>query len=357
MRVAFLSEADTPGPFRNQPQDAVVNSSEAIAAVCGMSLWYGWEADEAALNTFADNYDVLLMNAKWCMWPGLAALAGRLRGRCRLWGYQEGPANLPIRLEARRLQWYRGASDHLERFICYDREALPWFAALLRIPAHYLPLPAALAAYAGAAVPWAEREAAPARVAICQTLDEQRGTLLSVQIAGRLRGPGRAPVEAVAHGRTTREVGVMAREIARAGAIPDLDGWLPWKAGPSWKQPRAAPDHASAPPTFLSRIAGCRVAVNLDPDPCYGRFVVDCAGLGIPCVGSRQIAMQRVLFPDLACDGYRDFDRAVRLAQALLNDPKRAQRSAARALARLRRSFSAASVRRRWRRICEEAGA
>ena len=39
--------------------------------------------------------------------------------------------------------------------------------------------------------------------------------------------------------------------------------------------------------------------MNMDPRACYGRFVVDCAGLGVPCIGKDRTVMQGTLFPDL----------------------------------------------------------
>lgn len=66
--------------------------------------------------------------------------------------------------------------------------------------------------------------------------------------------------------------------------------------------------------------AQCQLALHLDFRRSIGRFSVDCAGLGIPCISTGGIFMQRALFPDLIIDPW-DVDGAVRLAELLMRDP------------------------------------
>lgn len=66
-------------------------------------------------------------------------------------------------------------------------------------------------------------------------------------------------------------------------------------------------------------VAAARVAVHLDPRDTWGRFSLDCAAVGVPCVGSSRVEAQRRLFPRLTLD-WLDGEGAVALVKRLLSD-------------------------------------
>ena len=66
-------------------------------------------------------------------------------------------------------------------------------------------------------------------------------------------------------------------------------------------------------------MASARLAVHLDPRDTWGRFSLDCAAVGIPCVGSDRVDTQARLFPELTLD-WLDGDGAVSLVKRLLSD-------------------------------------
>jgi hypothetical protein len=81
-------------------------------------------------------------------------------------------------------------------------------------------------------------------------------------------------------------------------------------------------------------IAQAHVGVHLDPRDTWGRFALDCAAVGIPCVGSNRAETQRQLFPELTVD-WLDCDLATTLVGRLGADSAFYERCVAHALAEL----------------------
>jgi hypothetical protein len=67
-------------------------------------------------------------------------------------------------------------------------------------------------------------------------------------------------------------------------------------------------------------VAQCELGLHLDFRRSIGRFSVECAGLGIPCISTPGIFMQRALFPEIIVDPW-DVEGAASMAERLLRDP------------------------------------
>lgn len=74
-----------------------------------------------------------------------------------------------------------------------------------------------------------------------------------------------------------------------------------------------------AQPDLWRRVARCALALHLDHRRTIGRFSGECAALGIPCVGTAGVTMQRACFPDLTVAPW-DVEGAADLGAGLLCD-------------------------------------
>ena len=307
MKVAMLSDADTPGPFRHVPLDwSRANSIEAIIAVLKGDVWHGRELDHLLLDALS-SYDVVIINLKHTLWPIVPQLAAELRGKCIVAGYQEGPADLAGRLDHNELPAYLTAIRSVEHLFCFDPDAPDLFKAMRGNNAvSYLPIPAAQGVYDKFRKPLADRPNDPPRICLCQPLNYRRGTYLGILMASRLG----ARVICGAH--TRGEETVLQKLIASAGGRPYTFCWRSWDKR----------DKHSGHAPFLAELADCRLAINLDTAACYGRFVADCAALNVPCIGSNRTVLQKKLFPELAFDPYRDWEPATNLARDLIETPE-----------------------------------
>ena len=63
----------------------------------------------------------------------------------------------------------------------------------------------------------------------------------------------------------------------------------------------------------------CKVAINLENRYTQGKFSIDCAIAGVPCVGSNTLTAMQKLWPDLAVDAF-DLDGAIAKVKRLLED-------------------------------------
>lgn len=300
MKLALISDANSAGPFRQaiHPARWRSNGVEALAWIAGGDVFHGLESD-GIVTDLLTGYDVVIVNLKRTLCPIVPGLVRALAGGPLVVGYQEDATDLAGRLSGPALWAYLAAHRAVSRLLVYDDRAVPVFEALTGGDVRHVPLPAPLADYE------ARRVARPHnsphhRIAIGQTLASCRGALLSVCAAAKAR-PG---AEIVAYASDASEAGQLSRIIAEAGCLPDVIGWTPWQRAEK--------------PDFLGRLATCDAAVILDTASCYGRVVVDCAGLGVPCVGARRLFAQRQLYPRLAVEDYAD--APAQLARAL--DPK-----------------------------------
>ena len=62
-----------------------------------------------------------------------------------------------------------------------------------------------------------------------------------------------------------------------------------------------------------------QIAIHLSNESATGQFQIQCACLGIPCVGNKELTMQKYLFPDLSIDSW-DIQTANTLIKKLIHD-------------------------------------
>jgi len=359
--IALISDADSPGPFRHQIDDWQINGVEALAWALThkdrtVTVWHGTEPDEAFLNTICGHCDAVLINLKHSLWDAAPIIAHRARAAgIAVWGYQEGPSNLLGLLAPGPLERFREAMRACDRIFLYDRRALDlWRAALPGIPVSWLPLPAPVEVYEKYRIPLKDRPGGtgsrePARVALCQPISAKRGAALSITLAAQM-GTRRKPVSILCQGHSPCDVGLAARLITETNlgaTIPDAFGHLPWTRRRSLSAPRnetTTPRRRPRRRIWLHELARCRLAINLDTATCYGRFQADCAGLGVPCIGSKAPFMQDELWHELAFTGWREFSHGVTLGRSLLTNPAEAALYVARA-DRRRHQFTPSRIR------------
>lgn len=325
MKLALLSDADSPGLYTHRPRNWEINSVEALAWALGGEVWHGTEVDDTLL-AHLNTYDVILINLKISLIDSVPMLASRLT-RPLVAGFQEDASDFAGLLNADELTRYLEAFRSVKLLFVYDPSALDWFREISHVRCSYLPLPAPLGVYSRFRKPFRNRP--PLQVSVGPAMTARRGTYLSIAVASALGG------SVVCAAGEEHERRMTSRLIVAAGGIPNVHCWVPWKDIPNRHER-----------SWLSRVADCSLAVNLDMRACYGRMVVDCAGLWVPCVGSDRIVMQRLLYPSLMCRGYGEIARAHLLAADLAGDPDESERIAREAYSILERELSVESVRR-----------
>lgn len=72
---------------------------------------------------------------------------------------------------------------------------------------------------------------------------------------------------------------------------------------------------------WMEQLSSFKYAVHLMPTVAAGTFSLNCAYLGIPCIGNRQVDTQKNCHPDLSVEVY-DIAKARELAKMLTNDPE-----------------------------------
>jgi hypothetical protein len=70
---------------------------------------------------------------------------------------------------------------------------------------------------------------------------------------------------------------------------------------------------------WIVELNGLKYAVHLNPNTIGGTFSLNCAYLGIPCIGNIDSNTQRLCFPETSVDP-RDLKSAKKIAKKLLND-------------------------------------
>ena len=70
---------------------------------------------------------------------------------------------------------------------------------------------------------------------------------------------------------------------------------------------------------FMNLLSNYKYAVHLMPEVAAGTFSLNCAMLGIPCIGNKNIDTQRACFPDLSID-INDTKKAKELLKRLTDD-------------------------------------
>jgi hypothetical protein len=70
---------------------------------------------------------------------------------------------------------------------------------------------------------------------------------------------------------------------------------------------------------YMVEVSKSTLGVHLDFRLTWGRFPIDCAALGIPCVASPNLYTQKILFPRL-CVPCQDIDKAAGLVRELYNN-------------------------------------
>ena len=73
-------------------------------------------------------------------------------------------------------------------------------------------------------------------------------------------------------------------------------------------------------PVYWRQAARCDLALHLDYRRTVGRFSGECAALGVPCISTASVTMQRTCFPELIVDPW-DVEGAAVLAARVLRDP------------------------------------
>ncbi|MDP2692245.1 MAG: hypothetical protein Q8O88_01235 [bacterium] len=87
---------------------------------------------------------------------------------------------------------------------------------------------------------------------------------------------------------------------------------------------------------FITLMSQCEYAIHLMPASAAATFNLNCAALGIPCIGNRLADTQQELFPDLSVE-VTDLTKAKELLTALTEDPNFYAKVVAKALANVKK--------------------
>lgn len=298
MRMALISEANTPGPLRNvvNQNGWQINGVEALAWACGGDVWHGASVDDLAA-TALKAYDVVVVNLKHTLWDAVPDIRRAAAGV--VIGYHEGPTDLFLRLDAEESARFLSALHHCHGYLIYEAEMVSWAEQYSGLPTAWCPLPAAMDVYALHSLSIDLR----APIMVAHTPDERRGAVAAMTALACL--PDRRPVLYV---RSMSDVCYVSGSCV---AAPHYQGWAGWCRSPG--QPLSP---LRLRWSWLDALARCSGMLNLDPSRCYGRYVVDCAGLGVPCYGIRGNVMQDVLWGGYTnpCDAIRALEKDVAIS-------------------------------------------
>ena len=70
---------------------------------------------------------------------------------------------------------------------------------------------------------------------------------------------------------------------------------------------------------WIIKLSKFKYAIHLNPNSIGGTFYLNCAYLGIPCIGNINANTQRICFPDLSVEP-NDIKKAKQLMEKLRND-------------------------------------
>ena len=91
---------------------------------------------------------------------------------------------------------------------------------------------------------------------------------------------------------------------------------------------------------YLNILSRMKVGLDGHRDVAWGRFQLDCAALGIPCVGPRNVENQLSLFPNLTVETHSHFEDMNDKIQLLLDNPDFYQACADYAFEKVQREYS-----------------
>jgi len=108
---------------------------------------------------------------------------------------------------------------------------------------------------------------------------------------------------------------------------------------------------------YLRRLAECAIMVSVDHRYTMGRFPIDAAALGIPCIGGNSHSARR-LFPDLVCEPWR-VDQQLEALLKLIEDFEGDRAFYSSVVERADRevvNYSIESCRKKWLDVLREFG-
>ena len=104
---------------------------------------------------------------------------------------------------------------------------------------------------------------------------------------------------------------------------------------------------------WMVRLNQFKYAVHLNPNTIGGTFSLNCAYLGIPCIGNVDSNTQRLCFPKTSVD-HRDLNSAKKIAKKLLNDIDFYNEVSKTAIIEYQINFSEDTYIKQWNRIKSE---
>lgn len=101
---------------------------------------------------------------------------------------------------------------------------------------------------------------------------------------------------------------------------------------------------------WITALSKFRYAIHLNPNTIGGTFHLNCAFLGIPCIGNKDTNTQRICFPELSVDP-RDITGAKELLTRLVNDKDFYDMCSTKARANYRKEFHESIYLSKWNKI------
>lgn len=103
---------------------------------------------------------------------------------------------------------------------------------------------------------------------------------------------------------------------------------------------------------WMKELNKFKYAVHMMDTPAAGTFSLNCAYLGIPCVGSIFVDTQRLCFPEISVDPY-DMESASKLVDRLRDDEEFYTHVSKKAVSNWRYQFSERAYLERWKEIIQ----
>lgn len=320
MRVALLCPEIEGAPVRyaqswRMPGNYVQNWCTLLEG----DYWLNNGTPDAATLARLDEYDVLLCNQNTTQYQITQQLAATLK-HCKVVGFQDGSAEditvLPHPWRAAMIRSLRAMAMHL----VYQEWAPALFSLLTDKPVRYVGFPVSLDVIRRCAVPEEQREdivalgsplghggptyALPAGES--QYLHfgghDRNGVLTAFAVQKALPGVRMTSIETPWHDPIRawhEQEGTFKNEF-----LPALETHL-----------------GEGQDTYWKRLARCKLAVHLDMLHTFGRFSLECALLGVPCIGSPYNGTQERLWPSLSFHPFMQMEAVVEKIRGLWENP------------------------------------
>ena len=354
MKVALLCPEIDGAPIRySQSWRLPGNFVQHFCTLLDGDYWLNNAMPDEGTLARLDEYDVVLINQNTTQYKITVQLAETLK-HCKVVGFQDGSAEditvIPHYLRGDMIRSLRA----MHMFLVYQEWAPHLFSTLTDKPVRYVGFPVSLDAIRQYALPADQREEI---VILGSPLGHGGASFLAATAAGEYMHFGGHDRNGVLTAFAVQKAlpGVRMSAI-ETGWHPPIQAWHEQEGEFAREFLPALEMHlGEGQDTYWRRIARCKLAVHLDMLHTFGRFAIECALVGTPCIGTPYNGTQSRLWPDLCFHPFMDMDKVVEKIRELWGNSALRYQACYNAQAALPH-FSEGAVVDRFRKAVAEIG-